>query len=103
MKLWLEDVEMDEQLKRTATAVCSGSTDLGEVIATAACRLRRLRRLVFGMGGPGRQNGSRRRRKPSGWPRAQRREGFPPRDSEYWRQAILFIRHDLQDPRLLKG
>ena len=36
MKLWLEDVEMDAQLKRTANAVCSGSADLGEVIATAA-------------------------------------------------------------------
>jgi hypothetical protein len=34
-ELLLEDLEMDAQLQRTATAVCSRSADLGEVLATA--------------------------------------------------------------------
>jgi len=36
MKLLLEDLEMDSQLQRTATAVYSGSADLGEVLAMGA-------------------------------------------------------------------
>jgi hypothetical protein len=35
MKLLLADIEMDTQLQRTATVVCSASADLGEVMATA--------------------------------------------------------------------
>ena len=36
MKLFLDDSEFDAQLQRTATAVLSGSADLGEMLATAS-------------------------------------------------------------------
>ncbi len=103
MKLLLEDSEMDAQLQRTANAVCSGSADLGEVMATA------------GRVAPGDYD-----RWYSEWGSLAERTTQLADDSlraghqlsaakallratEYWRQAIFFIRHDLEDPRLLKG
>ncbi len=103
MKFFLEDSEMDAQLQRTATAICSSSADLGEVLATARCII------------PGdyddwyqkwsalaeetnvlaiRANDSRHSVSAS--------KAFL-RATEYWRQSIFFIRHDIADPRLQHG
>jgi hypothetical protein len=93
MKLWLEDVEIDEQLKRTATAVCSGSADLGEVIATAArvapgdydrwySEWAALAERTAQRAGESLQGGH---------PLSAARAFL--RATEYWRQAIFFIRH----------
>jgi hypothetical protein len=103
MKFVLDDIEMDGQLQRSVTAAYSGSADVGEVIAVA------------------------RRATPGGydsWNRAwaalaektqqaahesldrghviSAAKGYL-RATEYWRQAIFFVRHDLDDPRLLQG
>lgn len=103
MKLLLEDGEMDAQLQRTAIAVCSGSADLGEMLATAG-------RVI-----PGDYDSWY-----SEWEALAEKTTHLANDSltgghqlsaaraflratEYWRQSIFFIRHDLQDPRLLKG
>jgi hypothetical protein len=103
MKLLLEDSEMDAQLQRTATAVCSGSADLGEALVTA-----------------GRVPAGDYDRWYSEWGTLAENATLLADDSlrgghhfsaaraflratEYWRQAIFFIRQDLHDPRLLKG
>ena len=103
MKLLLEDLEMDAQLQRSASAVCSAAADLGEVLATG-------RRI-----GPGDYDNWFSEWATLAEKTTQRAgeslQGDHPfsaaraflRATEYWRQAIFFIRHDLQDPRLSKG
>ena len=103
MKFALEDIDMDGQLQRTATAACSGSADLGEALATA-------RRVIPGDYGSWYAE----------WAALAEKTGRLADDSarhehvvtaakaylratEYWRQAIFFIRHDLDDSRLLRG
>jgi pimeloyl-ACP methyl ester carboxylesterase len=103
MKFYFDSAEFDGQLQRTATAGYSGSADLGEMLV-AAGKVR-----------PGDND--------SWWMAwselAERVEGAAKdsasgghsvsaagawlRATEYWRQAIFFIRHDLDDTRLQDG
>ncbi|MFM7677118.1 MAG: alpha/beta hydrolase family protein [Synechococcus sp.] len=103
MRFALEDSEMDAQLQRSATAVSSGSADLGEVLATA-------RRVIPGdhdswhaewsaLAGHTMQRADSSARRGHGVSAAKAYL----RATEYWRQAIFFHRHDLEDPRLLGG
>jgi len=103
MTMFLGDREMDGQIQRTLAAAYSGSCDLGEALATAA-------RIT-----PGDYDGWHRE-----WAttagrcdalgdeclraghRVTAAKAFL-RAVEYYRQAIFFIRHDLDDPRLLAG
>src|ERR1700686_212970 len=103
MKLRLEDIEMDEQLQRTATAVCSGSSDLGEVMATAGRVTSGDYDRWYSEWASLAEKTTRRAGKSlqGGHPFSAARAFL--RATEYWRQAIFFIRHDLEDPRLLKG
>jgi len=101
MKLYYDDEDYDAQLKRSFAAAHSGAADLGEVLVAAAAAK------------PG---------DPDGWfvqwsAAAERAEaiakgaGSHPitaagawlRAMEYWRQAIFFIRGDLDDERLQSG
>lgn len=103
MKFTLDDAEMDAQLQRTATAAYSGSADLGEAIVTA-------RRVVPGdydswfaewsaLAARTAQDAAARE---AAGHRVSAARGFL-RATEYWRQAIFFIRHDLDDARLQAG
>ena len=103
MKLVLDDTDMDAQLQRSVAAAHSGSADLGEVVTTA----RRCR--------PGDYDGWHAEWAALAEKTARRadecaRRGHATsaakaylRATEYWRQAIFFIRHDLDDSRLLAG
>jgi hypothetical protein len=103
MKFALDDIDMDAQLQRTIIAAYSGSADLGEVLATAhrvipgdydswhaewATLAERTGRLADDCARDG--------------PVVSAAKAYL-RATEYWRQAIFFIRHDLNDPRLLRG
>jgi Alpha/beta hydrolase family len=103
MKLLLEDIEMDAQLQRSAAAVCSGSADLGEVIATAG-------RIVPGdydnwysaWAALAEKTTQLASESLQGGHQLSASKAFL-RATEYWRQAIFFLRHDTQDPRLQNG
>lgn len=103
MKVYFDDAEMDGQFGRTIIAANSASADAGEAFATAAritpgdygswfdewsatatrCQERGEAALAAGR-------------------RVSARQAFL-RATEYWRQAIYFVRHDLDDPRLQAG
>jgi hypothetical protein len=103
MKLFLDDPEFDVQLQRTATAVLSGSADLGEMLATASrvapgdlddwfARWSALAEATDGKADAAAKAGH--------WVTAGKAYL---RATEYWRQSIFFIRHDLNDARLQRG
>ena len=103
MKFVLEDVEMDAQLQRTAAAAYSGSADLGEALAAA-------RRATPGDAGSWFDEWSAlaERTAQSAQSSAHLGHGVTAaraylRATEYWRQAIFFLRGDLDDQRLLRG
>jgi X-Pro dipeptidyl-peptidase-like protein len=103
MKFALDDVEMDAQLQRTVSAAYSGSADVGEVMATA-------RRVVRGDYGSWYAEWAALAEKTGRLADESAHNGHVVtaakaylRAAEYWRQAIFFIRHDLDDPRLLRG
>jgi pimeloyl-ACP methyl ester carboxylesterase len=103
MKFALDDVEMDAQLQRTVSATYAGSADVGEVLATA-------RRVVRGDYGSWYAEWAALAEKTSRLADDSAHNGHGVtaakaylRATEYWRQAIFFIRHDLDDPRLLRG
>lgn len=103
MKILLDDADMDAQLQRTLIAAQAQSADLGESLAVASrvkgsdydswyaewaavaasCRARGDGALAAGH-------------------RVTARQSYL-RATEYWRQAIFFIRHDLTDERLHHG
>lgn len=103
MKLCLDHPDFDAQLQRTLAASNSGSADIGEALATA-------RSVVSGNADDWFTR----------WSSVARATGEKARDAirtghiltaqraflratEYWRQAIYFIRHDLNDARLQQG
>ncbi len=99
----LDDPEMDGQLQRTVTAAYSGSADIGEALATA-------RRVVPGDYASWHAQWNALAQKSFEAGEASERGGHPVsaaraylRSTEYWRQAIFFIRHDLDDARLQQG
>jgi hypothetical protein len=103
MKLFLDDTEFDEQLKRTATAVNSGSADLGEMLATAS-------RIAPGDLDDWFAKWSELAESTGKKAEAAAKAGYSVtagkawlRATEYWRQSIFFIRHDLGDARLQQG
>jgi pimeloyl-ACP methyl ester carboxylesterase len=103
MKFALEDIEMDGQLQRSVTAAYSGSADVGEVLATA-------RRVIPGDYDSWHAEWAALAEKTGRLADESARNGHVVsaakgylRATEYWRQAIFFIRHDLDDPRLLRG
>ena len=103
MKLFLDDPEFDAQLQRTATAVFSGSADLGEMLATASrvapgdlddwfAKWSALAEATCVKADAAAKAGH--------WVTAGKAYL---RATEYWRQSIFFIRHDLNDARLQHG
>ena len=103
MKVFLEDLEMDNQLGRTVLAAHSQSSDLGEAFATAS-------RVQPGdydswfveWSATARRTQDKADRSLAAGHRVTARQAYL-RASEYWRQAIFFVRHDLDDERLLQG
>jgi hypothetical protein len=103
MKLFFDDIEFDAQLQRTAAVVNSSSADLGEILATAS-------RIAPGdfddwfvkwselAGATGKKAGDAAK---AGHPVTAGKAYL--RATEYWRQSIFFIRHDLDDHRLQRG
>ncbi len=103
MKLYFDDAEFDGQLKRTAAAAYARSADLGEMLVAAAKVT------------PGDNDswftawsGLAARAEADAGSSAAAGHGASAacaflRATEYWRQAIFFIRHDLDDARLQDG
>jgi alpha-beta hydrolase superfamily lysophospholipase len=103
MKFALEDSDMDGQLQRTAIAAYAGAADLGEALTTA-------RRVIPGDYDSWYAEWAALAEKTAHRADDSARHGHGVtaakaylRATEYWRQAIFFIRHDLDDPRLLRG
>jgi hypothetical protein len=103
MKFFLDDPEFDAQLQRTASAVNSASADLGEILATAG-------RVAPGDFDDWCTQWSRLAEATEEKARSAARAGHFVtagkawlRATEYWRQSIFFIRHDLDDARLQRG
>ena len=102
MKLYFDDAEFDGQLQRTAAAAYSGSRP-----TSARCWSRRRKvtpgdndSWFDGLVGAGRAGrGARRRTAPPAGIASSAADAWL-RATEYWRQAIFFIRHDLDDARL---
>lgn len=103
MKLYFDDAEFDGQLKRTATAALSGSADLGEMLV-AAERITPGDNdswwLVWSEMAERAENAA---RESASGQHLVSAAGAWLRATEYWRQAIFFIRHDLDDERLQTG
>jgi alpha-beta hydrolase superfamily lysophospholipase len=103
MRLFLDDRDFDAQLQRTLIAVAADAADTGETLATAA-------RVTPGDYGswfteweaPARRAQERARAARAKGHRVSARQGFL-RATEYFRQAIFFVRADLDDPRLQSG
>jgi hypothetical protein len=103
IKLHFDDSEFDGQLQRTATAALSGSADLGEMMVAAG-------QIV-----PGDNDSwwtawsefAGRVEDAAEWMKGHDHHVGAAqaylRATEYWRQAIFFIRHDLDDERLQRG
>jgi len=103
VKLFFDDPEFDAALQRTATAVNAASADLGELLALAAqisvADYDDWFQKWSGLASATAEKGA---------IFAQRRQQVSARKAylratEYWRQAIFFIRHDLDDERLQMG
>lgn len=103
MKAFFDDAEMDAQLQRTLTAVPALSADLGQAYAVAA-------RVTPGdydswfaeWSAEAERAEATGAAAEAGGHRVSARQAFL-RATEYWRQAIFFIRHDLDDERLQRG
>ncbi len=103
MKLHFEDPEMDGELQRTLIAANAACADLGETMATAS-------RITEGdydswyseWAATARRAQERAATAATAGHRVSARQAFL-RATEYWRQAIFFIRHDLDDARLQDG
>ncbi|KAI9033434.1 Alpha/Beta hydrolase protein [Hyaloraphidium curvatum] len=104
-KLVFDDKEMDGQLGRTLIGANSASADIGEAMATAL-------RVVPGPDSYGSwfkewsalaaRCEDRARAALAAGHKTTARQCFL-RATEYWRQAIFFVRGDLDDPRLQEG
>ena len=103
VKLFFDDPEFDAALQRTAAAVNAASADLGELLALAAQirvadyddwfqKWSGLASATAEKGAIFAQRGL----------RVSAGKAYL-RATEYWRQAIFFIRHDLDDERLQTG
>lgn len=103
MGIVFEDAERDGQFTRTLTAVHSGSADLGEAFAAAA----RIDPASYDSwydewAALARRTSARADEAAAAGHRVTARQGYL-RATEYWRQAIFFIRHDLDDELLQAG
>ncbi len=103
MRFFLDDPEFDAQLQRTVAAINASSADIGEALAAAS-------RVVPGdlddwftqwsqLAGMTGERAALAARKGCS---ITARKGYL-RATEYWRQSIFFIRHDLDDTRLQSG
>ena len=103
MKNLLDDPDMDAQLGRTLITAAAEGADLGEALAAAG-------RVTLGdydswwdeWSATARVAQSAGDTALNGGHTVTARKAFL-RASEYWRQALFFIRHDLDDPRLQQG
>lgn len=103
MKILLEDAEMDAQLQRTMIAAQAESADLGEALATAARIGESDYDSWYREWAKTAQNSADTAAAAlDAGHRVTARQAYL-RATEYWRQAIFFIRHDLSDERLLHG
>lgn len=103
MKLFLDDAEFDAQLQRTLSAANAASADIGEALATA-------RSVAPGDPGDWFAKWSALAQATHAKADAAATAGHQVtagkaylRATEYWRQAIFFLRHDLDDARLQSG
>jgi hypothetical protein len=103
MKIYFDDDEMDAQLGRTIIAANAASADIGEALATAA-------RITPGDYGSWFDEWSATARRSQDRAEVALAAGHAVtarlallRATEYWRQAIFFVRHDLDDVRLQEG
>ena len=103
MKILLDDAEMDAQLSRTLVAIAAEAADIGEALATA-------RRVTEGDYDSWYREWANTASVASaaGDESARRSHNVTARKaylraSEYWRQAFFFIRHDINDERLLNA
>ncbi len=103
MRLFLDDPEFDAQLQRTVAAINASSADIGEVLATAS-------RVVPGnfddwftqWSQLAETTGERAALAARTGHSVTAGKGYL-RATEYWRQSLFFIRHDLDDARLQHG
>lgn len=103
MKILLDDADMDAQLSRTLIAIAAEAADIGEAFATASrtkpgdydswfTEWSATAAVAHSVGDQALSQGH----------QVTARKAYL-RASEYWRQAIFFIRHDLGDERLQDG
>lgn len=101
MKLYYDQPDYDDQLKRTAAAAYCGAADLGEMLVAASAvelgdagswyrEWAALAERVEALAG---DTAGQRESAAGAWLRA----------SEYWRQAFFFVRSDFDDERLQTG
>lgn len=101
MKLYYDDEDYDAQLKRTAYGAYSGSCDLGEMLGVASRATagdpgdwyRKWSDAAVAAEALAKAADGHRETTAGAWLRA----------AEYWRQAIFYIRGDLDDERLQSG
>ena len=103
MKLYFDDADLDGQLQRTATAALSSSADLGEMLVAA-------QRITPGDAASWWNSWSKLAQRGEATAQGQTSRdhranaaGAWLRACEYWRQAIFYLRHDIDDPRLQQG
>ncbi len=101
MKLYYDNDDCDAQLKRTFAAAYSGAADLGEVLVAAS-------RAAAGDAGDWYRKWSDAAGRAEALAKAaeghrESTRGAWLRAMEYWRQAIFYIRGDLDDARLQAG
>lgn len=103
MKLYFDDAEFDGQLQRTAGATYAQSADLGEMMVAAAKVIPGDHDSWFTVwsGMAARTESAALESAAAGHEASA--AGAWLRATEYWRQAIFFIRHDLDDARLQDG
>lgn len=101
MKFYLDDAELDDQLKRTAAAAYCGAADLGEILVAASAVTSSDPSLWYEKWSAAAERAeSLAVQSPSDRPSTA---GAWLRAAEYWRQAFFFLRSDLSDARLYTG
>lgn len=103
MKLCLDDSDFDAQLQRTVTGANSGSADIGEALATArSVAPGNLDDWFIKWSALAASTGEKARVAANAGHAMTAQKAFL-RATEYWRQSIFFLRHDLEDARLQRG
>lgn len=103
MRLYFDDADFDGQLQRTAAAAYSQSADLGEMLVAAGKVRPGDNDSWFAVWSAMAERAESAARQSAEAGSAVSAAGAWLRATEYWRQAIYFIRHDLDDTRLQDG